>query len=64
MTRVNIEPEWKSFKGWKTDTSVLRKAGELPEAMKPYVSFINEYLGVGVNYISNGPGREQLINIQ
>jgi adenylosuccinate synthase len=63
MTRVAIEPEWKSFKGWKTDTSVLRKATELPEAMNPYVSFINEYLGVSINYISNGPGREQLIKI-
>lgn len=64
MTRVTIEPEWKSFKGWKTDTSSCRTAGELPGAMKPYVSFINEYLGVSINYISNGPGREQLIKIQ
>lgn len=64
MTRVTIEPELKSFNGWKTDTSVCRKESELPGAMKPYVSFINEYLGVPVNYISNGPGREQLIKIQ
>jgi len=64
MTRVNIEPEWKSFKGWKTDTAAARLAHELPEAMKPYVSFIDEYLGVSINYISNGPGREQLIKIQ
>ena len=64
MNRVSIEPEWKSFKGWKTDTSAARSASELPEAMKPYVSFINEYLGVSINYISNGPGREQLVKIQ
>jgi len=64
MTRVKIEPEWKSFKGWKKDTSGLRAAAELPEQMKPYISFINQYLGVAINYISNGPGREQLIKIQ
>jgi adenylosuccinate synthase len=64
MTRVTIEPEWETFKGWKTDTSSCRTAAELPGAMKPYVSFINEYLGVSINYISNGPGREQLIKIQ
>jgi len=64
MTRVIIEPEWETFKGWKTDTSSCRTAAELPGAMKPYVSFINEYLGVSINYISNGPGREQLIKIQ
>jgi adenylosuccinate synthase len=32
--------------------------------MKEYVAFINSYLGVNINYISNGPGREQLIEIQ
>jgi len=31
--------------------------------MKTYVSFINEYLGVKIRYISNGPGRDQIISI-
>ena len=63
MTRVAIEPEWKSFKGWKQDVTALKSASELPEVMKQYVAFINEYLGVKVAYISNGPGRDQLIEI-
>lgn len=63
MTRVAIEPEWKSFKGWKQDVTALKSAAELPEVMKEYVAFINEYLGVKVAYISNGPGRDQLIEI-
>jgi adenylosuccinate synthase len=33
----------------------------LPEKMKEYVEFINQFLGVKVAYISNGPGRDQLI---
>ena len=64
MTRVSIEPELKSFKGWKTATDKFRSAGELPATMNEYVSYINSYLGVNINYISNGPGREQLIEIQ
>jgi adenylosuccinate synthase len=64
MTRVNIAPEWKSFKGWKTGIELMRSASQLPAAMTEYVSFINSYLGVNINYISNGPGREQLIEIQ
>jgi adenylosuccinate synthase len=64
MTRVAITPELKSFKGWKTATDKFRTAGELPGTMKEYVAFINSYLGVNINYISNGPGREQLIEIQ
>jgi adenylosuccinate synthase len=64
MTKMVIEPEWKSFPGWATDITKLKLPTELPVAMKEYVSFINKYLGVNVAYISNGPGREQLIEIQ
>lgn len=64
MTRVKIEPELKSFKGWNTDTSGFKKPESLPATMKEYVKFIDEYLGVKVAYISNGPGRDQLIKIQ
>ncbi len=63
MTRVAIEPEWKSFKGWKQDVSGLKSAAQLPAVMTDYVGFINDYLGVKVAYISNGPGRDQLIEI-
>jgi adenylosuccinate synthase len=34
---------------------------QLPGKMKDYVEFINNYLGVKIAYISNGPGRDQLI---
>ncbi|WP_276485308.1 adenylosuccinate synthase [Paraflavitalea pollutisoli] len=63
MTKVNIEPELKSFKGWKQDVTKMKTAAELPGVMKEYVAFINQYLGVNVAYISNGPGRDQLIEI-
>ncbi|WEK37550.1 MAG: adenylosuccinate synthase [Candidatus Pseudobacter hemicellulosilyticus] len=63
MNRLAIEPELKAFKGWKKDITALKSATELPEVMQQYVAFINEYLGVSVAYISNGPGRDQLIEI-
>jgi adenylosuccinate synthase len=64
MMKLSITPELKSFKGWKTGIDTFRSASQLPAAMTEYVSFINSYLGVNINYISNGPGREQLIEIQ
>jgi adenylosuccinate synthase len=64
MSKMSIIPELKSFKGWKTAIDTFRSANQLPSAMTEYVSFINSYLGVNINYISNGPGREQLIEIQ
>jgi len=61
MTRVNIEPVYKKFKGWKISTEAAKTAKELPQAMNSYVEFINQELGVPVHYISNGPGREQIV---
>lgn len=63
MTRVKIEPDWKSFEGWNTDITRLRKPADLPGEMKKYVQFIKGYLGVNISFISNGPGRDQLIEI-
>jgi adenylosuccinate synthase len=54
-------PVYKSFDGWNTATNQLKTYYELPEKMKAYIRFIDEYLGVEVKFISNGPEREQLI---
>lgn len=64
MTKVEIVPVLQSFKGWNRDISRLKSAAELPGEMKTYVEFINKFLGVNVCYISNGPGRDQLIAVQ
>jgi len=61
MNRVNIEPSYKSFEGWKTVVSAIDNYDALPEKMKTYIKFLNEFLKVPVKYISNGPGREQIV---
>lgn len=61
MTKVKIEPEYKPFKGWHCNSTAIQDAGHLPEAMSSYISFINGYINAPVKYISNGPGREQII---
>ena len=61
MNRLQIEPVLESFPGWKSDTTGVKKYDLLPEKMKEYVQFINKFLGVKIAYISNGPGRDQLI---
>jgi adenylosuccinate synthase len=61
--RVSITPKWEAFTGWKIDTSSIRSFSKLPEPMKNYIRYINGYLKVDVGFISNGPAREQLIEI-
>lgn len=63
MNRVNIEPQYKNFKGWNSDISNTTQYEQLPTSMHTYIDFINKELGVPVKYISNGPGREQLITV-
>ncbi len=61
MNRVNIEPVYKSFAGWQKDITAISDFKELPAEMKTYINYLNEFLGVPVRYISNGPGRDQLV---
>ncbi len=61
MNRVNIEPVYQSFEGWKTVVSEIDNYDALPGKMKTYINYLNEFLKVPVKYISNGPGREQIV---
>jgi adenylosuccinate synthase len=61
MTRLQIEALYKSFKGWNTDSSKLKNAAELPADMSSYIEYINSYVGAPVKYVSNGPGRDQIV---
>jgi adenylosuccinate synthase len=64
MLQHPIEPALTSFEGWKKDITTIKDFQALPEEMKIYISFIDSYLKVNVSYISNGPGRDQLIEKQ
>ncbi len=61
IAKVKIEPVYKSFNGWNTDTTSAADKNDLPAAMINYVHFINEFAGADVKYVSNGPGREQIV---
>jgi len=63
MERIKPQPVYKGFDGWHTDTSKIKDYSNLPAPTREYVDFINQYLGVNIHYISNGPGREQIITI-
>lgn len=63
IDRLQTEPVYKSFPGWNTATGSLKTSDQLPGTMKNYVDFINQYLGVKICYISNGPGRDQIVEV-
>ncbi len=61
ISKIAVEPVFKAFKGWSNPITNCREWSDLPEQMNNYLSFINSYLGVEVKYVSNGPGRDQII---
>lgn len=61
MNKLNIDPVYKSFTGWSRSVSSCSNWQDLPEEMNDYLAFIHAYLGVPVKYVSNGPGRDQII---
>jgi adenylosuccinate synthase len=63
MNGAGLVPAYRQFAGWKMNSSMLKNGKDLPEAMQQYVKFINQYLGVNIEYISNGPGRDQIISL-
>ncbi len=63
MSKLKIEPQYKSFKGWHCDSTKIKDAASLPADMSTYIEFINQYVGAPVKYVSNGPGREQIITL-
>ncbi len=58
---VEVKPVYKEFKGWKCDTTKCRTYDELPQELKDYIKFIEDYCGVPVNIVSVGPDRSETI---
>lgn len=63
MNHLNIEAVYQTFAGWNTSSAQMTSFQDMPAEMKKYIDFINQYLGVSVQYISNGPGRDQLVSV-
>jgi adenylosuccinate synthase len=59
-----IEPQYHEFKGWNRDISAIKSENDIPKEMQEYIGFINKSLGTPIRFISNGPGRDQIIEVK
>jgi len=57
----NEQPIYKTFSGWKEDTSKAKSFEDLPEAAQDYILFIEQALDCPIDIVSVGPSREQTI---
>src|SRR5690606_32007735 len=56
-------PVYETFPGWKTDVSAATEPGQLPEAARTYVTFLEEQVGVPIRLLGVGPGRDQYVDL-
>lgn len=61
LDNKEIEPVYKVFKGWNSDTTGIRDEKDFPAEMMSYIEFIENELKVPITIVSVGPNREQTI---
>jgi adenylosuccinate synthase len=54
-------PVYEAFPGWSEGLAGVRVLGDLPEAARRYVKFLEEQVGVPVDLVSVGPRRDETI---
>ena len=56
-----VTPVYTELKPWKEDLTKMNSTDQLPNQLKSYTKFIEEYIGVPIVLISVGPDREQTL---
>ncbi len=55
------KPVIKKLPGWKCDITGIREFDKLPAEAQNYVNEIEKLIGFPITYVSNGPGKEDII---
>lgn len=63
FTGYKVEPQYQKFAGWQQDFGSIKEYSALPDQLKTYLKFIEQQSGTPINYLSSGPGREELLDI-
>lgn len=61
---TDVTPVYKSFKGWQADLTDIRSFTDVPSELADYVYFLEDTLGLPINFISTSPDREAIIHRQ
>jgi adenylosuccinate synthase len=61
QSQSQIKPKYITMKGWNQKTGDIQDYTNLPSNAKEYIEYIENYTGVKVTLISNGPDRNSII---
>lgn len=57
-----VEVEYKVLPGWQQDITKITKYEDLPENAKKYIKFIEDFVGVPVEWVGTGPSRDTMVH--
>lgn len=58
---AHVEPVYTDFPGWKSDITGCKTRESLPQELKNYIEYVENFIGVPVKIISVGPDRDETI---
>lgn len=61
ITDLEVQPVYKTMKGWNCSLSDVRSYDDFPVELKDYVAFLEAELNVSIKLVSVGPDRVQTI---
>lgn len=62
ITLGKVEVEYKILPGWQEDITKITEFNDLPVNAKKYIKFIEDFVGVPVEWVGTGPGRESMLH--
>ncbi len=57
----NIDVQYRAIPGWNEDITSAQEFDEVPEPAQNYIRFLENRTGIPAFIVSNGPGRDQVI---
>ncbi len=58
---IVVTPVYQTLKGWNCSLEGMRDFNELPAELINYINFLENQLGLPINFISTGPDREAIV---
>lgn len=62
ITLGKVDVEYVTLPGWEQDITKLTEYEQLPENAKKYLKYIEDFLGVPIEWVGTGPARESMLH--
>ncbi|QLQ79394.1 hypothetical protein HG537_0C00410 [Torulaspora globosa] len=61
-TLGKVDVEYVTLPGWNQDITKIKSYDELPENAKKYLQFIEDFVGVPIEWVGTGPARDSMLH--